>query len=131
MVYLHGALGAGKTTLAQGFIRAGGVAGPVRSPTYTLVQAYGSGAAAVVHLDLYRLRSADETEHLGLADWAVPGAVWLVEWPERAAGALPPADVRVALSFASDAHVAELSADSAAGFAWLERLSREPGERPA
>ncbi len=122
-VYLHGELGAGKTTLAQGFLRACGVAGPVRSPTYTLVQVYSLTALTVVHLDLYRLRGAEELEHLGLTEWALPGTVWIIEWPERGAGSLPPADLRVTLRLLSDVHEAQLHAETAAGDAWLNRLS--------
>jgi tRNA threonylcarbamoyladenosine biosynthesis protein TsaE len=123
VVYLHGELGAGKTTLAQGFLRACGVAGPVRSPTYTLVQVYALPALTVVHLDLYRLRGAEELEHLGLTEWALPGTVWVIEWPERGAGALPPADLRVSLRLLTDVHEAQLRAETAAGGAWLDRLT--------
>ena len=122
-VYLHGELGAGKTTLAQGFVHACGVAGPVRSPTYTLVQVYTVTGLTVVHLDLYRLRGAEELEHLGLAEWAQPGTVWLIEWPERGGGALPPADLRITLRLLAEAHEAQLRAATAAGDAWLKRLS--------
>ncbi len=122
-VYLHGELGAGKTTLAQGFVRACGVAGPVRSPTYPLVQVYTLTGLTVAHLDLYRLRGAEEFEHLGLSEWALPGTVWLIEWPERGAGVLPPADLRITLRLLADAHEARLRAETATGEAWLKRLT--------
>jgi tRNA threonylcarbamoyladenosine biosynthesis protein TsaE len=121
-MYLRGDLGAGKTTLAQGFLRACGVQGPVRSPTYTLVQVYATERETVVHLDLYRLRAREELEHLGLAEWALPGWVWLIEWPERGFGGLPPADLTVALSVGAGGHKALATAGTDVGAAWLSRL---------
>jgi tRNA threonylcarbamoyladenosine biosynthesis protein TsaE len=122
MLHLTGDLGAGKTTLARGFARACGVTAPVRSPTYTLVNVHEAGSLTLVHLDLYRLRDPAELEHLGLRDWARTGCLWLIEWPERAGGALPPADLIVHLAAAPEAHLADLSAGSATGGAWLERI---------
>src|SRR5512144_1151837 len=92
-VHLSGDLGAGKTTLARGFLRAAGVTGPVRSPTYTLIEVYETPAVSVVHLDLYRLLDPSELEPLGLREWARPGYVWLIEWPERGEGRLPCPDL--------------------------------------
>ena len=60
--------------------------------------------STLVHLDLYRLRDPGELEHLGLREWARPGCLWLVEWPERAGGLLPPADLTVHLAAGADAH---------------------------
>ena len=78
----------------------------------------------MLHLDLYRLRDPGELEHLGLREWARPGCLWLIEWPERAAGLLPPADLVIALTAGPDAHQADLCAGGASGTAWLERLRR-------
>jgi tRNA threonylcarbamoyladenosine biosynthesis protein TsaE len=94
----------------------------VRSPTYTLVNAYEGDALTLVHLDLYRLRDPGELEHLGLREWARPACLWLIEWPERAAGLLPHADLTVHLAAGPDTHQADISAASASGAAWLERL---------
>jgi tRNA threonylcarbamoyladenosine biosynthesis protein TsaE len=123
ILYLTGDLGAGKTTLVRGFARACGIAAPVRSPTYTLVNLYDADTLTVVHLDLYRLRDPGELEHLGLREWARPGCLWLIEWPERAGGQLPAADLTVQLTAGSNAHQADLSAGTATGAAWLERAS--------
>jgi tRNA threonylcarbamoyladenosine biosynthesis protein TsaE len=122
MLHLSGDLGAGKTTLARGFARACGVAAPVRSPTYTLVNVHEAGLLTLVHLDLYRLRDPAELEHLGLREWARPCCLWLIEWPERAPGALPLADLTVRLAVAPEAHQADISAGTATGRAWLERI---------
>jgi len=122
VLYLTGDLGAGKTTFARGFLHALGVSGAIHSPTYTLLEAYETASATVVHLDLYRLRDMAELEPLGLRDLAVPGHVWLVEWPERGAGGLPPADIQITFSVEVEAHVIVLDGLSDFGRTWLIRL---------
>jgi tRNA threonylcarbamoyladenosine biosynthesis protein TsaE len=97
MVYLKGPLGAGKTTLMRGLLRALGVKGPIRSPTYTLVEPYEVAGRRLLHADLYRLAAADELRALGLDDDPPSQAWWWVEWPEHGTGVLPPADVRIEL----------------------------------
>jgi tRNA threonylcarbamoyladenosine biosynthesis protein TsaE len=97
VVYLTGDLGAGKTTLARGFLHALGVAGIVHSPSYNLMDVYDTPSGTVVHLDLYRMRDPSELEPLGLRDEARPGVLWLIEWPQRGEGWLPPADLVVTL----------------------------------
>jgi tRNA threonylcarbamoyladenosine biosynthesis protein TsaE len=123
IVYLTGDLGAGKTTLARGFLRACGVTGAVRSPTYTLVENYEIEGLNVVHLDLYRLRDPGELEPLGLRDLARAGHLWLVEWPERGMGALPPADLVISLEVGENLHRITASAATAVGTQWLVGLS--------
>ena len=86
VVTLDGGLGAGKTQLVRAWLRALGVEGPIRSPTYTLVEPYEIGAARVLHMDLYRLQSPEEWEGLGLEDQPPDRSLWLVEWPGRAEG---------------------------------------------
>lgn len=97
VIYLQGPLGAGKTTLARGLLRALGVTGTVRSPTYTLLEPYEVGGRTLVHLDLYRLRDPAELESLGLRDYPRERCWWVVEWPERAGTLLPEPDVRLRL----------------------------------
>lgn len=125
IVYLEGALGAGKTTLARGLLRELGVTGVVRSPSYTLLESYESGGLRVLHLDLYRLNGAQDLAALGWRDEWTPGALFLVEWPERAAGAMPPADLHVTLSIVGQGRHARIDAASVAGAAWLEALRSE------
>jgi tRNA threonylcarbamoyladenosine biosynthesis protein TsaE len=98
-VQLEGELGAGKTTLVAGVLAAFGVKGPVRSPTYTLVEPYELHGRFLYHMDLYRLIDPDEIEPLGVRELLVPGAVLLIEWPQRARGRLPPADVSIAIEY--------------------------------
>ena len=86
-----------------------------------LVHVHEAGALTLVHLDLYRLRDPGELEHLGLREWARPGCLWLIEWPERAGGLLPPPDLTVRLSAGLDAHLADVSAETSIGADWLER----------
>jgi tRNA threonylcarbamoyladenosine biosynthesis protein TsaE len=119
VIYLTGDLGAGKTTFTRGFLRASGIAGTVRSPTYTLVEAYKVGSTTYLHLDLYRLNEPSELENLGLRDW-----------PERGAARLPPADLVVSLTAGSgtdSAHTAVIVGASATGKQWLGTLA-EAGE---
>ena len=99
VVYLEGALGAGKTTLARALLRALGHEGAVRSPTYTLLESYLLAQAEVHHLDLYRLADPEEVEFLGVRELAGPRAIWLVEWPERGGDRLPAPDLVLEIGF--------------------------------
>jgi len=94
-VELHGPLGAGKTSFVRHLLRALGVQGRVKSPTYALVEAYALRGLAISHFDFYRFTDAQEWVDAGLRDlFAAPG-LKLAEWPERAAELLPPADLRL------------------------------------
>ena len=104
VVELSGELGTGKSTFARGVLRALGATGPIRSPSYTLLEAYDLPRVHAVHLDLYRLNDPEELENLGLADYHEPGFLWLVEWPERAAGRLPARQSRFEFSIVTGGH---------------------------
>lgn len=104
LVTLSGELGTGKSTFARGALRALGARGPIKSPSYTLLEIYELPGISVVHLDLYRLTDPDELENLGLSDYHRPGFLWLIEWPERAAGRLPSADLGFVFSILSTGH---------------------------
>lgn len=85
LIGLRGELGSGKTAWTRAMLRGLGYAGRVPSPTYTLLEQYALDGLTVVHLDLYRVASESELEHLGVRDWLGQPAVWVVvEWPERA-----------------------------------------------
>lgn len=122
LLWLEGPLGAGKTTLARGLLRALAVAGPIRSPTFTLVEPYDTPFGRVLHLDLYRLGDAAEFYALGLDDEPPEQALWLVEWPQRAARALPRPRLRVELALEGDARRARLGAEDPS---LLQRLHSE------
>lgn len=123
VVGLRGDLGAGKTTLARGLLRALGVEGAIRSPTFSLLEEYVTPAARVLHLDLYRLARAEELAALGLDDFDEAGGLWLIEWPERGDGMLGPGDLDLRLESTSHGHSIELGARSDAGRRWLRRLA--------
>jgi tRNA threonylcarbamoyladenosine biosynthesis protein TsaE len=121
VVALEGDLGAGKSSLARACLRALGVTGAVRSPTYTLVERYPLAAGGeALHMDLYRIGDAAELEFLGLDD--MDARLWLVEWPDRGRGGLPPVDLRIALAVTGAGRRAVLEACTQAGGGWLERL---------
>lgn len=123
VVFLEGDLGAGKTTLARAFLRALGVTGAVRSPTYTLIERYPVPSGELAHLDLYRIADPGELEFLGLDDLAADARLWLVEWPERGAGALPAPDLHVHLRVDGAGRLASLRGLSPVGSDWIGRLA--------
>lgn len=98
-IYFVGQLGAGKTTLVRGLLRALGVTGPVRSPTYTLVEPYEIDGRMAFHMDLYRLADPEELEYIGIRELDDAESIRLIEWPERGKGALPEADLTIGIAF--------------------------------
>jgi tRNA threonylcarbamoyladenosine biosynthesis protein TsaE len=123
LVTLSGDLGSGKTTLVGGLLAELGHVGPVRSPTYTLLEPYRLQGRDIMHCDLYRLRHADELEDLGLRDLRRAGSVLLVEWPEKAAGQLGAADLTLTLGYAgAEARSLVVEAHSPLGQGVLERF---------
>lgn len=125
VITLQGELGAGKTTLVSGVLGALGIAGPVRSPTYTLIEPYEAAGLRIYHLDLYRLIDAQEVEALGVRDLLDANAVLLIEWPERGEGALPSADLAITISYSSagaEGRELRLVANTAAGCSALHRF---------
>ncbi|EWH00227.1 tRNA (adenosine(37)-N6)-threonylcarbamoyltransferase complex ATPase subunit type 1 TsaE [Halomonas sp. BC04] len=124
-VYLEGELGAGKTTLTRGILRAHGHEGAVKSPTYTLVEPYEIGGMRLYHFDLYRLGDPEELEFIGGRDLFADDALCIVEWPCRGAGWLPEPDLRITLSLGEPGRAASLEAFSELGRSVLATLSQE------
>ena len=122
VIYLRGELGAGKTTCARSLLRTLGVAGLIRSPTYTLVELYQAGGITCVHVDLYRLTGPEAVEELGLRDYLGTVGLLLVEWPERGGGALPPPDLELTLNYQDDSRRAWLADRTERGRHWAAKL---------
>ena len=96
-IYLSGDLGSGKTTLVRAMLLAAGHSGRVKSPTYTLVELYVISTLYLYHFDFYRFRDPEEWQDAGFREHFDGSAVCLVEWPEKAAGLLPPADLDISI----------------------------------
>lgn len=122
VLHLSGDLGTGKTTLVRGLLRALGVHGPVKSPTYTWVEPYSISRLDLYHFDFYRLSNKNEWIESGLREYFRPDAVCIVEWPERAGSSLPLPDLSIGLTHEGEARRAVLEAHSPAGEAWLSSL---------
>lgn len=118
--YLEGDLGAGKTTLVRGLLRGLGYDGRVKSPTYTLAETYSLPAFELYHFDLYRMHDPREWLDAGFREVSDGRAVSLIEWPDKAAGWLPPPDVLIRLTIADDAREVECEAASPRGAHYLE-----------
>jgi len=130
IVHLCGELGSGKTTCARSLLHTLGVTGPVRSPTYTLVDTYSVSRLTCVHVDLYRVQATVEVEELGLRDMTGPGYLMLIEWPEKGGAAVPRADLHLQLLYAGVARAARLNASSEVGAAWLDKLAIDTSLKP-
>ena len=115
----------GKTTMVRGFLRARGVAGPVRSPTYTLIEPHAVGAEVFVHVDLYRLNAPSEIDDLALGDYLAARHVLLIEWPEKGAGRLPAADLELTLSYAGAGRELLMQSHGELGRRWLTNLATD------
>ena len=125
VVWLDGDLGSGKTTLVRALLRALGHQGAVKSPTYTLVEVYVISSLYWYHFDFYRFNEPEEFDDAGLGEYFRSDTVCLVEWPDKAVGHVPPADLTLGLRFAADSacgRLVELAAGSAAGRQCLSEL---------
>jgi tRNA threonylcarbamoyladenosine biosynthesis protein TsaE len=122
VVWLDGDLGAGKTTLTRALLRALGHRGPVKSPTYTLVEVYVVSSIYWYHFDFYRFNHPEEFEDAGLGEYFRDDAVCLVEWPENALGYVPQADLALVFRFSGTGRELEVVARSEAGRQCLSQL---------
>ena len=122
LVYVHGPLGAGKTTLVRGLLRALGHVGAVKSPTFTLVEPYELGGLPIYHFDLYRLNDPEELEFLGMRDYLHGKGVCVVEWAERAQGVLPAPDIDVMIQATEKGRMVRIAAHTDSGNVLLNAL---------
>lgn len=125
VVFLHGNLGAGKTTFARGFIQALGYEGRVKSPTYTIVEPYELADFTIYHFDFYRVHAVGELEYIGIQDYFAVNAVCLIEWPEKGEGLLPPADLSCYIEPHGAGREMKIVAHTARGNNIIERLQHE------
>lgn len=98
IIFLHGDLGAGKTTFVRGLLRAAGITGAIKSPTYALIEEYETPERKIFHFDLYRLAEPDELEWIGIDDYLNQDALCFIEWAEKGECVLPRADIVISLS---------------------------------
>ncbi|HSN19336.1 MAG TPA: tRNA (adenosine(37)-N6)-threonylcarbamoyltransferase complex ATPase subunit type 1 TsaE [Usitatibacter sp.] len=131
IVYLRGELGAGKTTLVRGVLRGLGYAGAVRSPTYTLVELYAFSRLDLHHFDFYRFHDPREWIDAGFRESFNGHSVSLIEWPEKAAGSVPPADLEITLEASGSGRNASFTYNSVRGQKCLALLAERYRPTPS
>lgn len=124
IIFLEGDLGTGKTTLVRSFIQALGYQGTIKSPTYTLVEPYTIQQQLLFHFDLYRLQDPQELEFIGIEDYFMQKGIFLIEWPERGTGVLPPADLTCYIQHRSLGRQLQVSAKTEYGEKILANLKK-------
>ncbi len=122
-LWLEGELGAGKSTFARAFIREFGVVGAIKSPTYGLIERYNTSRGLIAHMDLYRIADPGELEFLALDELQEQQAIWLIEWPEKGAGGIPQADIRIVLAHAPQGRAISLQSETNLGQLLLAELA--------
>ena len=122
-IHLHGDLGAGKTHFVRALLRACGVTGRIKSPSYALLESYKVSSLYFYHLDFYRFSDPREWVDAGFRDILQDNAVVLIEWPEKAGNLLPEPDLDLHLDYCGDGRLATLDARSAKGTLWITTLA--------
>lgn len=115
IIYLHGDLGAGKTTLVRGVLRGLGYTGKVKSPTYTLVEPYDLPQGIFYHFDLYRLQDALELAFMGIEEYFMENTIAFIEWPQNGHDLLPAADLECYIDFVNQGRSIRLVAHTDKG----------------
>lgn len=131
VIWLEGDLGAGKTTLVRGLLRGAGDNGPVKSPTYTLVEVHPVSGLNFYHFDFYRFNQPEEYLDAGLDEYFSADAICLVEWPDRAGSYAPAPDLQIRLHTDGAGRSAELVASSARGMQCLTGVTSSGLPPPA
>ncbi len=130
-IHLQGDLGAGKTAFTRALLRACGIQGRIKSPSYALLESYEVSNLYFYHFDFYRFSDSREWLDAGFRDLLRDDAVVLIEWPERAGSLLPPPDLLITLSYAQRGRDATLAAHTARGQTWLNALALPKSSPPA
>ena len=115
VIHLSGGLGAGKTTLCRGILRAMGHSGAVKSPTFTLVEPYQISGSEVYHFDLYRLTDPSELDYIGIDEYFGKNKLCLIEWPEKAIGYLPQHDLDITIDVLVEKRIIDVRSNSRSG----------------
>ena len=123
VIWLNGDLGAGKTSLVRALLRARGETGPVKSPTYTLVEVHLVSGIYFYHFDFYRFNQAEEYLDAGLDEYFSGDGICLVEWPEKAQPYLAPPDLQIELRVDGDGRIAHLHSRTTRGHSCLSKLA--------
>lgn len=127
VIFLQGNLGAGKTTFVRAFLRALNYQGPVKSPTFTIVEEYDietkHGEISIYHFDLYRMAQSEELELIGIREYLKENAILFFEWPERAFDVLPKPDLLFDFSIVGESRVLEMQGLTSAGRTLVAALS--------
>ena len=126
-IHLRGELGTGKTSLARALLRAGGVSGRIKSPSYALLESYNVSNLYFYHFDFYRFSNAHEWRDAGFDELLDENAIVLIEWPEQAGTQLPPPDLDICLEYADPGRHVRLTACSEKGQQWLTHLATPHG----
>ncbi|HLR78506.1 MAG TPA: tRNA (adenosine(37)-N6)-threonylcarbamoyltransferase complex ATPase subunit type 1 TsaE, partial [Burkholderiaceae bacterium] len=122
-IHLRGDLGAGKTTFARALLRAAGIKGRIKSPSYALLESYNLSSLYFYHLDFYRFSDSLEWVDAGFRDILQDDNIVLIEWPERAGKLLPAPDLDIQLHYMGSGRQAVLTAHSEKGRTWLRTLA--------